>query len=68
MKRCRRPNNSDGVRDMDRIKGVVKSKRVQQYAMIILGCFIGATAYPLFLEPNHIPPGGFTVKPITPAE
>lgn len=32
----------------------------RQYLYIILGCVIGAAAYPLFLEPNHIAPGGLT--------
>lgn len=48
------------MREMKAIKGFFGNKKIQQYAMILVGCFIGATAYPLFLEPNHIPPGGFT--------
>ena len=30
------------------------------YAHIILGCVIGGAAYPLFLTPNNIAPGGLT--------
>lgn len=33
---------------------------IKQYALIVLGCFIGAASYPLFLEPSHIAPGGLT--------
>lgn len=38
----------------------VKSKTIQQYALILAGCLIAAAAYPLFLEANHIAPGGLT--------
>ena len=30
------------------------------YAQILIGCFFGAAAYPLFLMPSHIAPGGLT--------
>ncbi len=30
------------------------------YAQIVLGCIIGGAAYPLFLVPNNIAPGGLT--------
>ncbi len=30
------------------------------WTQIILGCLAGAAAYPLFLTPNHIAPGGLT--------
>ena len=30
------------------------------YIQIIIGCFLGGAAYPLFLTPNHIAPGGLT--------
>jgi len=33
---------------------------VQSYAQILLGCLIGAAAYPAFLVPNNIAPGGLT--------
>lgn len=45
---------------MERIKGLLNNKIVRQYAFIIVGCFLGAMSYPLFLEPNHIAPGGVT--------
>ncbi|MGI6725211.1 MAG: YitT family protein [Christensenellales bacterium] len=37
-----------------------RSKTLQQYLLILTGCLISAAAYPLFLEPNHIAPGGLT--------
>ena len=37
-----------------------RSKTLQQYLLILTGCIISAAAYPLFLEPNHIAPGGLT--------
>ena len=33
---------------------------VSAYTQIVLGCVIGAAAYPLFLTPNSIAPGGLT--------
>ena len=33
---------------------------IKQIALIVSGCAIGAVSYPLFLEPNHIAPGGLT--------
>ena len=30
------------------------------YAQILIGCVLGAAAYPLFLTPSHIAPGGLT--------
>ena len=30
------------------------------YGQIVLGCLIGAAAYPLFMTPNNIAPGGLT--------
>ena len=37
-----------------------KTEGVKKQALIIIGCFIGASAYPLFLVPNAIAPGGIT--------
>ena len=34
--------------------------RIAAYAQIVLGCLIGGAAYPLFLVPNSIAPGGLT--------
>ncbi len=37
-----------------------KKEMLTAYVQIILGCVIGAAAYPLFLVPNNIAPGGLT--------
>ena len=37
----------------------VKAKTLA-YVQILLGCMIGGAAYPLFLVPNGIAPGGLT--------
>ncbi len=34
--------------------------RIMAYVQIVLGCVIGAAAYPTFLIPNNIAPGGIT--------
>lgn len=39
---------------------VSKSARVRSYLLILLGSLIGGSAYPLFLTPNSIAPGGLT--------
>lgn len=39
---------------------VFNAKTFRQYALMLIGCLIGAASYPLFLEPNHIAPGGLT--------
>lgn len=36
------------------------SEQVRAYGLIVLGSMIGAAAYPLFLVPNNIAPGGVT--------
>ncbi|MBQ9265319.1 MAG: YitT family protein [Clostridia bacterium] len=36
------------------------NERVQAYLLIVLGCVLGGAAYPLFLVPNNIAPGGLT--------
>ncbi len=38
----------------------LKNERLMAYAQIALGCVVGALAYPLFLVPNNIAPGGLT--------
>ncbi len=38
----------------------LKDERVRAWLMIVLGCLVGAAAYPLFLVPNAIAPGGLT--------
>ena len=35
-------------------------ERLGAYAQIVLGCLLGGAAYPLFLVPNNIAPGGLT--------
>lgn len=37
-----------------------KTEGVKKQVLIIIGCMIGASAYPLFLVPNAIAPGGVT--------
>ena len=39
---------------------ILKNEQVTAYLQIVLGCLLGAAAYPLFLTPNHISPGGLT--------
>lgn len=41
-------------------KARLKNERLVAYAEILLGCVIGGAAYPLFLVPNSIAPGGLT--------
>ena len=38
----------------------MKNEKVTAYGEIVLGCLIGGAAYPLFLVPNSIAPGGLT--------
>ena len=45
---------------MKRILGSLKNEYILAYLQIALGSLIGAVAYPLFLVPNHIAPGGLT--------
>ncbi len=44
------------------MKPVTMQRReaIKQITLIVAGCLIGAVSYPLFLEPNHIAPGGLT--------
>ena len=37
-----------------------RREQVRAYALILLGCAVGGAAYPLFLVPNGIAPGGLT--------
>lgn len=39
---------------------IFKNEQVMAYVQIFLGCLLGAMAYPLFLSPNYISPGGLT--------
>ena len=45
---------------MNRISESRKKEMLQAYIQIVLGCVIGAAAYPTFLVPNNIAPGGLT--------
>lgn len=46
---------------MQRIQNVLREKEsIRSYGLILLGCLIGGAAYPLFLVPNAIAPGGLT--------
>ncbi len=44
----------------DRIRKVPMKTQLFSYGQIVLGCIIGGLAYPLFLVPNGIAPGGLT--------
>lgn len=39
---------------------LMKKEAFQAYFQIVLGCVIGGAAYPMFLVPNQIAPGGLT--------
>ncbi|MEG0127323.1 MAG: YitT family protein, partial [Clostridia bacterium] len=39
---------------------ILKNEMVAAYVQIIIGSVLGALAYPMFLVPNHIAPGGLT--------
>ena len=41
-------------------KNPAGTERFFSYAQILLGCILGGAAYPLFLTPNSIAPGGIT--------
>lgn len=45
---------------MKRITTVLKNETAMAYVQIALGSLLGAIAYPLFLVPNHVAPGGLT--------
>ena len=38
----------------------LQNERMMAYLQIVLGCLIGGSAYPMFLVPNNIAPGGLT--------
>ncbi len=40
--------------------GAKQMEQLMAYGQIVLGCIIGGAAYPLFLVPNNIAPGGLT--------
>ena len=45
---------------MSKLKKILKQEQTLAWAQIVAGCLIGALAYPWFLVPNHIAPGGLT--------
>lgn len=45
---------------MTKLKTMLKREQIIAWGQIIGGCLIGALAYPWFLVPNHIAPGGLT--------
>ncbi|MEG0493801.1 MAG: YitT family protein [Clostridia bacterium] len=45
---------------MKSMQRILKNEMVAAYAQIIIGSVLGALAYPMFLVPNHIAPGGLT--------
>jgi uncharacterized membrane-anchored protein YitT (DUF2179 family) len=40
--------------------GIFRNERLTAYVQIVLGCALAAMAYPMFLVPNAIAPGGLT--------
>ncbi len=44
----------------EKLKLINKKQLAVSYAHIVLGCVLGGAAYPLFLTPNNIAPGGLT--------
>jgi uncharacterized membrane-anchored protein YitT (DUF2179 family) len=45
---------------MENLKKAAKREQVMAWMQIVLGCVIGAAAYPTFLDPGKIAPGGLT--------
>lgn len=45
---------------MKQLTSFLKSERVRAWLLIVFGSAIGAAAYPMFLTPNSIAPGGLT--------
>lgn len=45
---------------MDNLGRMIRQSQMRSYAQIVVGCAIGGLAYPLFLVPNSIAPGGLT--------
>ncbi len=42
------------------IHAMLRSEAFRSYAFIVIGCVLGGIAYPLFMTPNNIAPGGLT--------
>ena len=45
---------------MEKLKKVAMREQVMAWLQIVIGCAIGAAAYPTFLDPGKIAPGGLT--------
>lgn len=45
---------------MDKLKKVAMREQMMAWLQIVIGCAIGAAAYPTFLDPGMIAPGGLT--------
>jgi uncharacterized membrane-anchored protein YitT (DUF2179 family) len=44
----------------NRLTALIRRERMMAWLQIVLGCIIGAAAYPTFLDPGRIAPGGLT--------
>lgn len=42
------------------LKQLTQHEQLMSWGQIVLGCLIGGAAYPLFLTPGNIAPGGLT--------
>ena len=47
-------------RQVDNLSRLIIRERVLGYVQIVVGCALGGLAYPMFLLPNSIAPGGLT--------
>lgn len=45
---------------MKNVQRILKNENLFAYIQIVVGSVVGALAYPFFLVPNHIAPGGLT--------
>ena len=45
---------------MERLKKAARREQFMAWVQIVIGCVIGAAAYPTFLDPGKIAPGGLT--------
>ena len=45
---------------MERVRKAIRREQLLAWAQIVIGCVIGAAAYPTFLDPGKIAPGGLT--------
>lgn len=45
---------------MQKLQRAAKREQIMAWLQIVLGCVIGAAAYPTFLDPGKIAPGGLT--------